>query len=86
MTALAPSADCRTFAIGLALNIHDLSMDFMLTAIQIPEWLAADCNASAKIHNLAQLDHIKSAVSHYFTELACLFLATEVGHASRSDQ
>jgi hypothetical protein len=58
----------------------------MLTVIQIPKWLAADCNASAEIHNFAQLDHVKSAVSHHFPELACLFLAAEVGHAGCSDQ
>lgn len=58
----------------------------VLTAKQISEWLAADCDASAEVHNFAQPDHVKSSVSHYFTELACLFLAAEVRYAGCPDK
>lgn len=58
----------------------------VLTAKQISKWLAADCDASAEVHNFAQPDHVKSAISHHFTELACFFLAAEVGYAGCADK
>lgn len=58
----------------------------MLTTEQIPKWLAADCYASAEIHNFAQSDHVKSAIPHHFIELACLIFPAEVGYAGCPDE
>jgi len=55
ITALAPAADCRTFAIGYV--ICDVSMVLQLTCIQVPQWIDFNRNADALIHNLAHSQH-----------------------------
>lgn len=77
ITAIAPSADCKTFAIGYAFRIFLAALKSFLTGkTQISEWVDSDCYDST-VQAVTHIDNSKTAVQDHGSRMARFFVETK---------
>jgi hypothetical protein len=83
ITALAPAADCRTFAIGYV--ISGLSQH-PANSTQLPQWLHLDRDTPAILHDSPYSNHPKIPLPYCGPGLAWLIIKAKVGDAGGSNR
>ena len=82
ITALAPAADCRTYAIGYVEEHRRVALK--LTIPQVSEWIYIDRNSAAAIYHSAHVDDIPWTFAYYLSGMACIFLEAKIGYVGNT--
>lgn len=85
ITALAPAADCRTFAIGYASLTYHAALCLYANSLQLPQWLHTHCHPPTLIHHLTHPYHAKIAISYGRPGLAWIVIEAKVRDAGGPD-